>query len=493
MVPGIFSKRYIAFPIAALFLVIITLVSFSCSSVQSETYQKMIAYSCHEEAEPIISSWEKLTISSKVKVAFAGLVPDVFAQETPAKERCVNTVRDDCVLSKIDENVYIAGDFRGEGPIPKKNISWIVTDEGVVVIDPGSPRTAKIAREVIQETTDKPIKYIIYTHHHGTQVSGTSQLKDPGTKIIAHEDLVFEFDLSRKFYQYNARLNSIQFNLKMGDNIEPQKFVYPDITYKTEYNFELGGTKFELYHAVGESSDYTIVLLPDQKIVWVADLVAGGMPLVASPMKRVRDEVKWRKALELVKELKPEVMIQSVQRPLCDQAQITSKLDAFIEFFNFLHDSVAREMNAGSSLEETLNNIQLPLNLKLTSLRKEKYGRLQFNVRGLYHRYSGWFDQNGTHLNPAPAKETAKSFVNFMGGGIVVLEKARVHEKNGRLKLALEYLDLLIDAGTHLKDAHELKGAVLVKMSKQYNHRMTSNMYRRLGQMELEKAKQLSE
>ena len=168
---------------------------------------------------------------------------------------------------------------------------------------------------------------------------GTSLMKDPGTKIIAHEDLVTEFDLSKKFYKYNARLNSIQFNFKMRDNVEPQKFVYPDITYKTEYKFELGGTKFELYHAVGESSDYTIVFLPDQKIVWVADLIVGGMPLVASPMKRVRNEVKWRKALEFIKELNPEVMIQSVQQPLCDQAQIASKLDVFIDFFNFLHDS----------------------------------------------------------------------------------------------------------------------------------------------------------
>jgi alkyl sulfatase BDS1-like metallo-beta-lactamase superfamily hydrolase len=279
----------------------------------------------------------------------------------------------------------------------------------------------------------------------------------------------------------------------MEENVKPKEFIYPDITYKTKYSLEVGGTKFELYHAVGESSDYTIVFLPDQKIVWVADLIAGGMPLVASPMKRVRDEVKWRKALELVKDLKPEIMIQSVQRPLCNQAQILSKLDVFINFFNFLHDSVAREMNSGSSLEETLNNIQLPLSLKTTGLLQERYGSLQFNVRGLYHRYSGWFDQNGTHLNPAPAKETAESFIETMGGAPEVLETARYLEKEGSLKLALEYLDLLVDAGKQLKEAHELKGAVLMKMSSQYNHQMTTNIYRRLGQMELEKAKQLSE
>jgi glyoxylase-like metal-dependent hydrolase (beta-lactamase superfamily II) len=462
-------------------------------AIDRVTEANLKANSWHEEAKPIVRSSEKLTISPNVNLTLAGPVVDVFAQETSEKKRCVTSARDNCVLSKIDDNVYNAGSFKGIGSVPKKNVSWVVTAEGVVVIDPGVARTASVAKEIIRETTDKPIKYIIYTHHHGTQVMGASLMKDPETKIIAHEDLVAEFDLLNKFYQYNARLNSIQFNFRMRDNIKPTKFVYPDITYQTQYKFELGKTKFELYHAVGESSDYTVVFLPDQRIVWVADLIVGGMPLVASPMKRVRDEVKWRKALELVKGLRSEVMIQSRHLPLCNQALIASKLDVFIDFFNFLHDSVAREMNAGSSLEETLNNIQLPLHLKNTNLLQEKYGNLQFNVRGLYQRYSGWFDQNGTHLNPAPAKITAKSFIDAMGGVPVVLEKARVLTKEGNVKLALEYLDLVIDAGTQLKEAHQLKGEVLMEMSKQYNHRMTTNMYRRLGQMELDKVKQLSE
>ncbi len=461
-------------------------------AIDRVTEANLKANAWHEEAKPIAGGSEKLTISPKVNLTLAGPVVDVFAQEISETKRCVTSARDNCVLSKIDDNVYVAGGFKGLGSVPTKNISWVVTEEGVVIIDPGVPRTASVAKEIIQETTDKPIKYIIYTHHHGTQVMGTSLMKEPETKIIAHEDLVAEFDLSNKFYRYNARLDSIQFNFKLGDKSKPKKFIYPDITYQTKYSFELGKTKFELYHAVGESPDYTIVFLPDQRIVWVADLIVGGMPLVASPMKRVRDEVKWRKALELVKGLEPEVMIQSGQLPLNNQAQIASKLNVFIDYFNFLHDSVAREMNAGSSLEETLNNIQLPLSLKKTGLLQERYGSLQFNVRGLYQRYSGWFDQNGTHLNPASAKDTAESFISTMGGAPVVLEKVRVLENEGTLKLALEYLDLLIDAGTQLQEAHQLKGEILKQMSKQYRHRMTTNMYRRLSQMELDKVKQLS-
>jgi alkyl sulfatase BDS1-like metallo-beta-lactamase superfamily hydrolase len=322
-------------------------------------------------------------------------------------------------------------------------------------------------------------------------VRGTANLKDPETQVIAHEDLVTEFDLRNKFHGYNVRLNNVQFNLYTSPSSKPPKVVYPDITFKTEYNFTLGGIKFELYHVVGEAQDYTITFLPDQKIVWVGDMVGGGMPMVASPMKRVRDEVKWRKGLEFIKDLKPEIIINAAHLPFCNQTQITQKLDTVITFLDFLHESVAREMNDGSSLEETLSNIQLPEHMKLNPQLQESYGCLQFNVRGLYHRYSGWFDQNGTHLNPVPSKERAENFIKDMGGEEKVLQRSLSLEKDGNYKLALEYLDLLTDAGIQLKDTHETKGTILMKMSKQYRHRIMANMYRRLARMEQNKAKQI--
>jgi len=222
-------------------------------------------------------------------------------------------------------------------------------------------------------------------------------------------------------------------------------------------------------------------------------MLGGGMPMVASPMKRVRDEVKWKKGLALIKGLKPEVLIQSVQQPFCDQPTITRKLDVVIEYLDFLHASIAREMNAGSSLEETLINIQLPEHMRVNPLLRENYGSLQFNIRGLYHSYSGWFDQNGTHLNPVPAKERAEHFITDMGGGDKVLQRVQELEQQSNYKLALEYLDLLIAAGSHLKTAYERKGAILKKMSMDSPHKMTANMYRRLSTMELEKARQVSE
>ena len=65
----------------------------------------------------------------------------------------------------------------GPKGLAMKPVSWIVTDEGVVVIDPGAPRSAALAKEAIRELTDQPIKYIIYTHHHMTQLRGASVLR----------------------------------------------------------------------------------------------------------------------------------------------------------------------------------------------------------------------------------------------------------------------------------------------------------------------------
>ncbi len=392
-------------------------------------------------------------------------------------------------FQRIGDNVYNAGKFKlKQKSVPVKNISWVVTDEGVVVIDTGYANTARIAKKLIRSVTDKPIQYIIYTHHHGTQVGGTAVLKGPQTKVIAHEDLILEFDRAMKTLPNHARLNSIQFNFELRPVHHVPQPVYPDITFKSEYSFTLGGTKFELYHAQGEADDYTIVWLPKEKVVFVADLVGMGAPMVASPMKPVRNEVKWKNALEFVKDLKPEVMIDSVMPPISKQKSIHEFLDVRIRYLDFLHEAIIEELNAGSTAEEAVRNITLPEDLAANKLTKDGYGSLHFNVRGLHQRYRGWFDRNGTHLELIEASKKAASFVKAMGGGKAVLKKAQSLKSKGEDQLALEYLDLLIDSDDHAKEAHRLKATVLMGLAKQAKHRMMKSMYRRLSKMEKAKA-----
>jgi glyoxylase-like metal-dependent hydrolase (beta-lactamase superfamily II) len=84
--------------------------------------------------------------------------------------------------TKVDgtENVYV---FRYGG----YQSMFIVTPQGVIATDPSSyRRPAKPYIDAIKAVTDKPIKYVIYSHHHYDHIAGGQPFKDLGATFIAH-------------------------------------------------------------------------------------------------------------------------------------------------------------------------------------------------------------------------------------------------------------------------------------------------------------------
>jgi glyoxylase-like metal-dependent hydrolase (beta-lactamase superfamily II) len=83
---------------------------------------------------------------------------------------------------KVDgtDNVYV---FRYGG----HQSMFIVTSKGVIATDPISYlRPAKPYIDAIKAVTDKPIKYVIYSHHHYDHIAGGQPFKDLGATFIAH-------------------------------------------------------------------------------------------------------------------------------------------------------------------------------------------------------------------------------------------------------------------------------------------------------------------
>ncbi|HEV3116271.1 MAG TPA: MBL fold metallo-hydrolase, partial [Gemmataceae bacterium] len=52
-------------------------------------------------------------------------------------------------------------------PFGGSNNIWVVFEDYVVVIDANFPKEAHDVIEAIKKTTDKPIRYVLDTHHHG--------------------------------------------------------------------------------------------------------------------------------------------------------------------------------------------------------------------------------------------------------------------------------------------------------------------------------------
>jgi glyoxylase-like metal-dependent hydrolase (beta-lactamase superfamily II) len=149
------------------------------------------------------------------------------------------------------DNVYI---FRNGN----HQSMFIVTSEGVIATDPiayGRPNGGQTYVDEIRKVTDKPIKYLIYSHHHFDHIAGGKAFKDTGAKFIAHR-------LAKE------RLAVLK---------DPHT-VIPDVTVGNKgRTIKLGGTTLELrYFGLSHSDSSLVMYLPKEKIVFVVDTLPVG-------------------------------------------------------------------------------------------------------------------------------------------------------------------------------------------------------------------------
>lgn len=73
------------------------------------------------------------------------------------------------------------------------NLSFIVTDAGVVVVNAGaSSRLAAALHEEIRKVTDQPVVLVINENGQGHAMLGNGYWRDQGVDILAHVDAVAE-------------------------------------------------------------------------------------------------------------------------------------------------------------------------------------------------------------------------------------------------------------------------------------------------------------
>ena len=85
-------------------------------------------------------------------------------------------------ISATDQNVVFGG----------SNNIWVVFQDYVVVIDANFPKEAGDVIEANKKTTDKPIRYVLDTHHHGDHAYGNSVWTDAGATTLAYKGVAEE-------------------------------------------------------------------------------------------------------------------------------------------------------------------------------------------------------------------------------------------------------------------------------------------------------------
>ena len=77
----------------------------------------------------------------------------------------------------------------GRGSEGRANAGFIVTWEGVVVVDAeASPAAGETLLRTIRSVTSRPIRWLVLTHHHPDHHFGAIVFRRAGARVIAHPD-----------------------------------------------------------------------------------------------------------------------------------------------------------------------------------------------------------------------------------------------------------------------------------------------------------------
>src|SRR5262245_5008834 len=154
-------------------------------------------------------------------------------------------------------------------PFGGSNHTWVVFKDYVVVIDANFPKEAGDVIEAIKKTTDKPIKYVLDTHHHGDNAYGTAVWAKAGAKVIAHKNCarLLKSNGPKQWEEAaKGRKDVRESELKQVDESFDDKLVIEDDTQKIEFLF-LGHA-----HTPGDAVAY----LPKHKILCTGDACVNG-------------------------------------------------------------------------------------------------------------------------------------------------------------------------------------------------------------------------
>ncbi|MEW6187082.1 MAG: alkyl sulfatase dimerization domain-containing protein [Thermodesulfobacteriota bacterium] len=399
-------------------------------------------------------------------------------------------------IDKVTDGVYVANNYAFG------NVVMVETSRGVVIVD--TSENAKSARKILEEfrkITDKPIKTIIYTHGHVDHVFGTSVFKEKGTQIISTRSTVDFLKREQGWMKpFLTRSRNIQsgkvepeFALKIPfdpsfEGFEKETLIWPTVTFDGSYSFKQDDILFELYETGGEAPGHLIIWMPEKKVLISGDLYYESFPNLSTPMLAARSAEDWIKGLEKILALGPDFLAPCHGLSLKGKEQIRTRLGNFKDATRYVFDSTIQAINQGKSVEEAVREIRLPEKFARLPYLQEYYGRVDWAVRGIYHRYTGWYDGLGAGLNPLPAEYLPREVIRLSGGVDTILRRAVEAQKQGEHQLAVELADLVIKANSHEKIARVLKASSLDYLGYQSGNINMFGFYRSAAALERKKA-----
>jgi alkyl sulfatase BDS1-like metallo-beta-lactamase superfamily hydrolase len=309
------------------------------------------------------------------------------------------------------------------------NVSVFATEEGLLLVDTGSPVTAASVFASVRDWTPDPVHTVVFSHGHIDHVFGAARFEEeaeendwPAPLVVAHEALPARFDRYILTAGYNAVINRRQF--QVPDLEWPTEYRYPDETYATRLDIAVGDELIELHHAKGETDDHTWTWAPQRRVLCCGDLFIWASPNAGNPQKVQRYPREWAAACREMAAVGAEVLLPGHGVPIVGAARIAQALTETAELLEHLHDATVSMMNEGARLDDIIHSVRAPAHLLERPYLRPIYDEPEFVVRNVWRLYGGWYDGDPSHLKPAPAAAVASELAGLAGGAAELAARA---------------------------------------------------------------------
>ena len=220
------------------------------------------------------------------------------------------------------------------------NLSFVITDDGVVVMNSGDNYLlAQSLHEEIKKLTSQPVKYVVLENSQGHAMLGSNYWQEQGAKIIAHKDAaqIIETDGAQILQSMRNRARDKAFKTELFK---------PDIIVGDKHELTMGSWKLEILSlGLSHSPGDLMLWIPAKKLLISGDVAFHQrMP----PLFETTSSAGWLDTWAKVEALGAEYVIpgHGIATNMTEVTKVTKG------YLVFLRGKVAEVMKKGGSMQD---------------------------------------------------------------------------------------------------------------------------------------------
>ena len=279
-------------------------------------------------------------------------------------------------------------------PFGGSNNIWIVFEDYVLVYDANFPDGAEQVVKEIRKTTNKPIRYVLDSHHHGDHAYGNAVFAEAGATIIASANTA-----------RLLRTNGPEEFAKAGKGPAGRKDVansylkVPSLVFDDKLILDDGKQRAELYflghaHTAGDAMLY----LPKHKILCTGDACVNG----AFNFMGHSDSASWVRVLDQAEQFDVKWVCPG-HGAMATRELLAKQKRYFVELRKHVYNS----LESGKELDEIIKSVDFPWYKEWTGVKPAVD-----NIKHVFAEFTGqimpwdFIEDFGIYEGPSPTKDT---------------------------------------------------------------------------------------